>query len=159
MNPNAIFLFKLIFTFFFWCLVSVSFGAIEGYLFYYKYQRFTKSTKKDKHYWFTIQRIIIIALPFVWIIPEFVFPLEFTWDFFGRLILLAVYAASFMLCFPFLHDGSLYYTWNKLSPGTWPMGWKDYDTTPTAKFNFTFQQRLIMVILSIVLVLLTLIII
>ena len=150
---------QLILVFVIWCLVAVGLGWIEGNWFHNKY--YPKNPNKpylrydnkyDKHIYLTIIRACICAMAFVFIIPLF---LPVTWI---SILLFGAYTISYMLVFPFFHDGQLYKTWNKLNPTVFIGGWKAYDDTPTSKFNFTYKQRLYMLIISLTLLLISILI-
>lgn len=102
-----------------WMLFSIYEGKREAFYFSYKIKVPISQVKKiDEHVMFTIQRSFVASLICILCFNDVL-----------NCILLLLSLAG---CFPFLHDGSYYWTRKKLD-GIYPKGWFDQSTTSTAK--------------------------
>ena len=127
-----------------WIIFSVYEGKREAWYFHEKY----KSTH-DIHYYFTIQRISVGVAFLVALTST-----EISWY-----NLLDVVLTSIMLIsiFPFWHDGYYYLERNNLNPTIYQKRFKDYNNS-SAVFDFTWNERKVMFIVGIMIIILKLII-
>lgn len=125
-----------------------SYAYIEGWreacYFHFK----IKSTDIDlnEHTLFSIQRGIFIAIMSSLI---------------GSISSLSIGAMMFLslsLMFPIIHESAYYETRHKLDDSIYPKGWKNSTTTSNAKFNFSFNQRVVMFFIGLALMIVCIII-
>ena len=122
-----------------WILYSILEGFREGFYWHYK----NTSKSKDNfeiHPFFASQRGIILIL--IGVI------LYFNIGWWSILNVLGM-----ALIFSFFHNGSYYYTRNKLDEKIYPLKWMDQSTTSTAKMTkiMTFRNRTIFMVFGVIL--------
>lgn len=122
-----------------WIVFSIYEGKREAWFFHEKY----KSTH-DIHYYFSIQRISV-GIAFVIALTG----IEISWFNFLDVTLTAI---MLVLMFPFWHDGYYYTERNNLNPDIYKKRFKDYNDS-TAIFDFTWNERLIMFGVSVIVML------
>lgn len=122
-----------------WILYSVLEGFREG--FYWHYKNTSKSEYKfEIHPYFASQRGIILIL-----ICTILFFNVGWWSILNTI--------GMTLIFSFFHNGSYYYTRNKLDNKIYTLKWMDQSTTSTAKMTkiMTFRNRTIFMIVGVIL--------
>lgn len=122
-----------------WIIFSIYEGKREAWYFHEKYKS-NKSTK-DIHYYFTIQRISVGLVFLLSLIS-----IEFTWiNLFNSLLAVIMLIAMF----PFWHDGYYYLERNNLNSSIYKKRFKDFNDS-SAIFDFTWNERKIMFMVSII---------
>lgn len=111
-----------------WGLYAYFEGMREAY--YYHLISASSFIRKNIHWIYFIQRGFILVL-------------------IGTLTNSLFLPLSLACIFPFIHDGSYYITYNKLSPGTYKKGFMDSSTTSTAFLEFNWNKRIVLLILGI----------
>ena len=111
-----------------WLNAAVTFGMGEAYYFYHLNESGKRFGRKYDHLYLTFLRALVL-IPLAYI----------TFD--------LCFVAFALLCFPFLHDGMYYETYNKLKPGTYPGGWQAH-VNGRALFDINYPTRLYMFIAS-----------
>lgn len=127
----------LILTNIIWIAYSMIEGMREGFYWYFKANS-RRECNFEIHPIFALQRGIVLLLA-------------------GSLLYytIGLYSItsiiSMMLIFSFFHNGSYYYTRNKLDDKTYPLRWKDQSTTSTAKMTkiMTYRNRTIFMVLGV----------
>lgn len=138
-------LFSLITGFILWQLYSYSQGSEEG-IFVAAKRGNSNEKIGDMHTRWTWQRLIIGSI--IIVSQVFIYPLLTTWTDVFHLYLIS---AALIMSFPYLHDGYYYITVNKFTAEgysePYPKGFYHYKDGK-AKNDFTYRQRLIMAIIS-----------
>lgn len=111
-----------------WFIAAVTFGMGEAYYFYHLNENGKRFGRKYDHIYLTVMRALV-WLPLAYITFDLYF------------VLFSV------LCFPFLHDGMYYETYNKLKPGTYLGGWQAH-INGRAFIDINYPTRLYMFIAS-----------
>ena len=122
-----------------WILYSTLEGFREGFYWHYKNTSRTEY-KFEIHPYFTSQRAIILILIGV------ILYININWWSVLNII-------GMSLIFSFFHNGSYYYTRNKLDHKLYPLKWMDQSTTSTAKMTkiMTFRNRTIFMFIGVLL--------
>lgn len=115
----------------FWSwIVFYLFGWSEAFHWHYFAKSKTKLEQRYEHSLWTAIRFIVHIPIGLYLINQF-----------GWFVLLGI--AGLVTSSILIHDGSYYHWRNKLD-GSYPLGWKSYGTTSTAKFTLDFQDRVSM---------------
>jgi hypothetical protein len=115
-----------------WIVFSVYCGYVEALYFHYRSLNAEKDPQHfDVHVTFNIQRVAALI------------PIFFSSYFLPSIVLIF----SCMLVFPFFHDGQYYTTRNSRNSMIYIKRWKDYGNG-SAWLDFTWKQRLLMLVLG-----------
>ena len=132
-----------------WVAIALYFGNKEAELFHgnnKKSANFKRKWGVDIHVWFNTMRAVPAG---VMCIIMWIFANAFSALWLGF---------SFILMFPFLHDGMYYMTRNELSNGDiYKERWRDQSTTTSAKISLPYGGRLACLMLSLVFIILIII--
>lgn len=122
-----------------WVLYSLLEGFREGFFWEYR-NNSTKQYKFEIHPIFSLQRGIVLI-----IIGLLLFN-SISWISIINII-------GMMLIFSFFHNGTYYYTRNKLDNNIYKLKWRDQSTTSTAKMTkiMTYRNRLVFMLIGILL--------
>ena len=129
----------LIITHIIWLMFTILEGFREGFYWYFK-----SNTRKDCtfeiHPFFAFQRGLVLL-----VIGGLLY--------FNIGIYSIASVASMILMFSFFHDGTYYYTRNKLDSNVYPLKWTAESTTSTAKLTnlMTYRNRTIFMIVGVLL--------
>lgn len=126
----------LILTNLIWILYSLTEGVREG--FYWHYENISKRVCSfDINPIFHLQRLLVLLLTGGLLVH--------TLGWFSLLSLLCM-----IMMFSFFHNGTYYYTRNKLHEGTYPKGWSDESKSfpPFHTSLYTYKKRTISLILG-----------
>lgn len=129
---EILFNFLLIFA---WTIFSIYEGKREAWYFHERYKMV-----HDIHFYFSIQRI---SVGFAFLIA--LTGLEISWL---NLLDLALTSTMMITMFVFLHDGYYYQERNNLNPTIYKKRFKDYNDS-SAIFDFTWNERKIMLIVGV----------
>jgi len=111
-----------------WVIATITFGIGEAYYFYHLNESGKRFGRRYDHIYLTLLRLFVL-MPLAYI----------TFD--------VWFIAFALLCFPFIHDGMYYETYNKLKPGTYLGGWQAH-VNGRAFFDINYPTRLYMFIAS-----------
>ena len=127
-----------------WAIFSFQVGFREARYYYCKNEPHP-SLKKDEHGLFTIHRAMVFIphlIAFILVKQDLIHGAWWILLIEGCLFIVAC-----IMVFPFFHDGAYYTERNNLDPDVYPHRWMDFNNS-AAIFDFTFPQRLIMLIIG-----------
>lgn len=128
----------LIITNIIWILYSLVEGLREGFYWHFK-SNSKREFKFEIHPIFAFQRsLVLLTIALI---------LAHTIGFYSLICV-----AALMLVFSFFHNGSYYYTRNKLDNNVYQLRWKDQSTTSTAKMTkiMTYRNRTLFMLIGLV---------
>lgn len=128
-----------------WIVFSIYEGKREAWFFH----KGGIKLRRDIHFYFSIQRISV-GVAFVIALTS----IEISWFNFLDVSLTSIMLISM---FPFWHDGYYYLERNNLNPTIYQKRFKDFNNS-SAIFDFTWNERKIMFIVGIMIIILKLII-
>jgi hypothetical protein len=122
-----------------WIIYSVIDGMKDGF-----YWHFKSNSRRDSN--FEIHPIFALQRGLVLLIIGLL--LSYSIGLYSIICIL-----SMMLIFSFFHNGTYYYTRNKLDNKIYPLRWKDESTTSTAKLTkiMTYKNRSILMFFGLLL--------
>jgi hypothetical protein len=115
---------------------NVGYALIEGYreaYYYHAAMLLGDKLKKEMHPVFSIQRILFFSVALI---------------FFKWYIAICVFMGE-IFTFSFFHNGMYYLTRNNLSKEVYEKRWRAESSTSTAKLEFTWMARLVLLIVGI----------
>lgn len=127
-----------------WTVFSIYEGIREAWYFHERYKM-----AHDIHFYFSIQRI---SVGFAFMIA--LTSLEISWL---NLLDLVLTSVMMITMFVFWHDGYYYKERNNLNPTIYKKRFKDYNNS-SAIFDFTWNERLTMFVVGILIMILILIV-